>query len=127
MPVIRAFYIVLGSVSLVLGVIGIFVPLLPTTPFLLMTTFLYMKGSKRCYYWLMRQPVLGQYIRDYRENKVIPLRAKIISLVLMWGSISYCVISVIHLWLVRILLVMIAVGVTIHVLSFKSKNQAIDD
>ena len=126
MSVVRSLYIVLGSVSLALGVIGIFVPLLPTTPFLLMTAFFYMKGSKRCYYWLMRQPVLGKYIRDYRENKVIPLRAKIISLVLMWGSISYCVICVIHLWPVRILLAMVAVGVTIHVLSFKSKNQAID-
>ena len=126
MSVVRALYIVLGSVSLALGVIGIFVPLLPTTPFLLMTAFFYTKGSKRYYYWLMRQRVLGKYIRDYRENKVIPLRAKIISLVLMWGSISYCIICVIHLWPVRILLAMVAVGVTIHVLSFKSKNQAID-
>ncbi len=121
MPFVRILCIVLGSVSLVLGVIGAFVPLLPTTPFLLLTAFLYMKGSQRCYVWLMRQPVLGKYIRDYRENKIIPLRAKIISLTLMWGSMAYCAVYVIHQWPVRILLAMIAIGVTMHILSFKSK------
>ncbi len=121
MSLVRIFCIVLGSVSLVLGIIGAFVPLLPTTPFLLLTAFLYMKGSQRYYDWLMRQPMLGKYIRDYRENKIIPLRAKVISLILMWGSMSYCIIYLIQKWPVRILLSMIAVGVTIHILSFKNK------
>ena len=121
MSVVRVLCIIVGSVSLILGIIGIFVPLLPTTPFLLLTAFFYTKGSQRSYNWLMNQPVLGKYIRDYRENKIIPLRAKIISLVLMWASMTYCVICLIHKWPIRMLLVMIAVGVTIHVLSFKSK------
>ena len=121
MSVVRALCIVIGSVSLILGIVGIFVPLLPTTPFLLLTAFFYMKGSQKCYNWLMNQPALGKYIRDYRENKIIPLRAKIISLVLMWISISYCAICLAYKWPVSILLIMIAAGVTIHVLSFKSK------
>lgn len=121
MSLVRVLCIVLGSISLVLGIIGAFVPLLPTTPFLLLTAFLYMRGSPRCYNWLMRQPMLGKYIRDYRENKVIPLRAKIISLTLLWISISYCILYVIPLWPVKALLAMIAAGVTFHILSFKSK------
>ena len=121
MSVVRVLYIIVGSVSLILGIIGIFVPLLPTTPFLLLTAFFYMKGSQRWYHWLMNQPVLGKYISDYHEKKVIPLRAKITSLVLMWASMTYCAICLIHQWPVKILLVMTAVGVTNHVLSFKSE------
>jgi uncharacterized membrane protein YbaN (DUF454 family) len=121
MSLVRVLCIVLGSVSLVLGIIGAFVPLLPTTPFLLLTAFLYMKGSQRCYDWLMNQPVLGKYIRDYRENKIIPLRAKIMSLTLLWISMSYCIIYAVSLWPVKGLLAVIAAGVTIHILSFKSR------
>lgn len=121
MPIVRILFIVLGTISLVLGVIGAFLPLLPTTPFLLLTAFLYFKGSPRCYDWLLRQPLVGKYIRDFRENKIIPLRAKIISLTLMWGCMLYCAIAVVQIWPLKVLLMLIAVGVTVHILSFKSK------
>lgn len=78
--------IILGTVSLALGIIGIFLPLLPTTPFLLLTAALYFRGSPRLYQWLLNHKCLGPYIRSFRENKAIPLRAKIISLLLMWGN-----------------------------------------
>ncbi len=123
MTFIRILYMILGSVSLVVGIIGIFLPLLPTTPFLLLTAFFYMRSSQRCYNWLICQPVLGKYIVDYRKNKVIPLRAKIISLLLMWGSISYCLISLIHSWPIRILLVGVTIATSIHILSFKNRPQ----
>lgn len=82
----KTLYIVLGSISLALGILGIFLPLLPTTPFLLLTAALYFKGSPRLYNWLLNHRHFGPYIRNFRENKAIPLRAKIISLVLMWGT-----------------------------------------
>ncbi|WP_373830933.1 YbaN family protein, partial [Bacteroides heparinolyticus] len=82
-------YIILGTISLVLGFIGIFLPLLPTTPFLLLTAALYFRGSPRLYQWLLNHKYLGTYIRNFRENKAIPLRAKIYSLLLMWGSVLY--------------------------------------
>ena len=78
--------IILGSISLALGILGIFLPLLPTTPFLLLTAALYFKGSPRLYNWLLNHRHFGPYIRNFRENKAIPLRAKVISLVLMWGN-----------------------------------------
>ena len=112
--------IILGTVSLALGILGIFLPLLPTTPFLLLTAALYFKGSPRLYQWLLNQKHLGPYIRNFRENKAIPLRAKIISLVLMWGTMLYCIFFLVPLVWVKILLFLIAVGVTYHILSFKT-------
>lgn len=87
-----------GSLSLALGVAGIFVPLLPTTPFLLLSAALYMRSSPRLYDWLLRQPCLGAYIRDFRENRAIPLRAKVVSVVLVWLSIGYCILRVVDAW-----------------------------
>ena len=116
----KTLYIVLGSISLGLGSLGIFLPLLPTTPFLLLTAALYFKGSPRLYNWLLNHRHFGPYIRNFRENKAIPLRAKIISLVLMWGTMLYCIFFLIPLLWVKILLGLIAAGVTYHILSFKT-------
>ncbi|MEG2573711.1 MAG: YbaN family protein [Bacteroides sp.] len=115
----KTFYIILGTLSLVLGVVGIFVPLLPTTPFLLLTAALYFKGSPRLYNWLLHQKHLGPYIRNYRENKAIPLKVKVASITLVWLTIGFCVLFVIPLVWVKILLLGVAVGVTWHILSFK--------
>ena len=92
----KTLYIALGTLSLALGILGIFLPLLPTTPFLLLTAALYFKSSPRLYNWLLNHKHLGPYIRNFRENKAIPLRAKIISISLMWitmlfrDSLTYC-------------------------------------
>ena len=112
--------IILGTLSLGLGILGIFLPLLPTTPFLLLTAALYFKGSPRLYQWLLNHKYFGTYIRNFRENKAIPLRAKIISLLLMWGTMLYCIFFLIPLVWVKVLLFLIAVGVTYHILSFKT-------
>lgn len=112
--------ILLGSLSLALGVLGIFVPLLPTTPFLLLTAALYCKASPRLYNWLLHQKYLGTYIRNYRENKAIPLRAKVISMLLMWSTMLYCIFFLITLVWVQVLLFVIAAGVSYHILSFKT-------
>lgn len=112
--------IILGSISLALGILGIFLPLLPTTPFLLLTAALYFKGSPRLYNWLLNHRHFGPHIRNFRENKAIPLRAKVISLVLMWGTMLYCIFFLIPLLWVKILLGLIAAGVTYHILSFKT-------
>ncbi len=113
-------YIALGSVSLALGVVGIFVPLLPTTPFLLLAAALYLKGSPRLYAWLLHQKYLGAYIRNFREHRAIPLRAKIVSVTLLWGTMLYCIFFVVSMIWLKILLLCIAVGVTYHILSFKT-------
>lgn len=110
----------LGLISLVLGIIGMFVPLLPTTPFLLLTASLFAMGSPRLNRWLLAHPFLGNYIRRFRENRAIPLHSKIISLTLMWASMLYCVLFVVPLLWLKLLLLAIAVGITVHILSYKT-------
>ena len=114
--------IILGTVSLALGIIGIFLPLLPTTPFLLLTAALYFRGSPRLYQWLLNHKHFGPYIRNFRENKAIPLRAKIISLLLMWGTMTYCIFFLIPLVWVKVVMFLVAAGVSWHILSFKTLN-----
>lgn len=112
--------IVLGSIALVLGIIGIFLPLLPTTPFLLLAAALYFRSSPRLYEWLLSQKRLGPYIRNFREHKAIPLRAKTISVSMVWLTLLYCA-YILHEqpWL-SILMIVIAIGITWHILSYKT-------
>ena len=105
-----------------LGVLGIILPLLPTTPFLLLAAWLFARGSPRLYHWLHTNRWFGKYIRDYREHRSIPLRAKIIVLTLLWLAIGYSTFFVVTLLWVQILLLAIATGVTIHILQFPSKR-----
>lgn len=117
---VKALLIILGSISLALGVIGIFVPLLPTTPLLLLAAALYFRSSPKLYNWLLNHPRLGTYIRNFREHRAIPLRVKIVSVSLVWLTIGYCIIAVVEpLWL-RIALALLAMAITIHILSFKT-------
>ncbi|MDR3252487.1 MAG: YbaN family protein [Tannerella sp.] len=117
----KIFMIIAGTICLALGVIGIFVPLLPTTPFLLLAAAAYFRGSARLYAWLMNHKYFGPYIRNFRENKTIPLRAKVFSIALMWLTMGYCIFFLpLHLWL-RFVLAAIGVGVTRHILSYKTK------
>ena len=117
---VKVLLIILGSISLPLGVIGIFVPLLPTTPLLLLSAALYFRSSPKLYDWLLNHPRLGTYIRNFREHRAIPLRVKIVSVSLVWLTIGYCIIAVVEpLWL-RIALALLAMAITIHILSFKT-------
>ena len=113
--------VVLGFISLSLGVLGIFLPVLPTTPFLLLSAFLFARSSTKLYSWLLFHRHFGPYIKDFLEHKSIPLHVKIISISMLWVSILLSVYFV-EILFVRILLVLIAIGVTLHILSFKTKK-----
>ena len=120
----RILFIILGTISLGLGIAGIFLPLLPTTPFLLLTAWCYAKSSSRLHKWLLEHKIFGQYIQDYTQNRSIPLRAKIVSLTVLWGTILYSVFFVVdgRLWL-QVVLFVIAVGVTVHLLRLKTRKR----
>ncbi len=109
------FLIAGGLLSVALGFLGIFLPLLPTTPFLLLAAACFCRSSERLYRWLMNHKWFGPIIRNYREHRAIPLKAKIITLVMLWLSIGYSAFFVIELVWVRVLLLVIATGVTLHV------------
>lgn len=110
----------LGSLSLLMGVLGIFLPVLPTTPFLLLSAALYMRSSSRLYDWLLSHKYLGPYIKNFRENKAIPLRVKIISVSMVWLTLIYCTVFVAWVWWMRVLFIAIAVGISVHILHYKT-------
>lgn len=103
-----------------LGFIGIFVPLLPTTPFALLSLYCYSKSSERLHSRLLNNRYFGRYISDYVEKKGIRLPIKIYTLSLLWLTMGYCILFVINpLWL-KLLLAAIGVGVSVHILSFRT-------
>ena len=113
-----------GLISLGLGILGAFLPLLPTTPFILLSAALFAKSSDRLHHYLLEHKIFGPMIRDYNENKSISLKAKVISLSTMWASILYATFFVASgkIWL-QALLLCIAIGVSIHILRFKTKRE----
>lgn len=118
----RIIYIILGSLFLILGAIGIFVPVLPTTPFWLLTTWFYLHSSEKLYNRAMDNRYFGSYVRNYMVDKAIPLRSKIISVLVMWlSAILTSVYLLEYLWM-KILLILVSIGVTWHILSFPTKK-----
>ncbi len=116
----RLIFLVSGLVSLALGIVGIFLPVLPTTPFLLLSASLFLRSSEKLYRWLMDHPQLGSYIRNFREHKALPLRVKIISVSLLWLTLLYCAFGVAEHWALSILFLTVAAGVTAYLLNFKT-------
>lgn len=121
----RIFLIVVGSLSLVLGIVGIFVPMLPTTPFLLLSAAAWVKASPKLYTWLINHKLFGEYIRNYREHRAIPLRAKIVSVSLVWITIGYCIFAVVdEWWWAQVLMALLATAISWHILSFKTLKKS---
>ncbi len=109
-----------GTLSLFLGIIGIFLPILPTTPFLLLAAFCYAKSSEKFYYMLLNNRYLGNYIKNYREQKAVPLKIKISSISLLWITILISAFCFIENNIIRGVLILIAAAVTVHILSLKT-------
>lgn len=115
--------ITFGTIFLGLGVIGIFVPLLPTTPFLLLSAGCYARSSQRLHHWLMNTRYLGHYLKDYKEGKGVPLKVKVFTLSLLLVAITYSIIFVVENLLWRVILFAIGGGVSIHILTIKTKRK----
>ncbi|MEW5844776.1 MAG: YbaN family protein [Bacteroidota bacterium] len=117
---LRAFLVLLGIISLGLGVLGIFLPLLPTTPFMLLSAFLFIRSSGRLYRWLINHRLFGKYIHDYIERRSIPRRVKWYTLGLLWASILTSVATLNVGNVIRVMLLLIAIGVTLHVVRLRN-------
>ena len=110
---------IIGLLSLGLGVAGIFLPLLPTTPLLLLAAWCFIRSSSRLYDWLLNHPYLGEYIRNFRENKAIPLRVKVVSVAMIWLTIGYCIVAVVEeYWWAQVAMLELAAAITWHILSY---------
>jgi uncharacterized protein len=114
----KAVLVAAGSVCLALAVLGVVLPLLPTTPFLLLASACYVRSSERLHGWLMRNRLLGPYIRNFKERRGIPLRGRIVTVVLLWLPLLYSVYRLDLLWLEALLVLM---GLTWSVLILRMR------
>lgn len=121
---VRALWTAAGTFFLALGIIGIAIPLLPTTPFLLLAAACYLRGSERMHKWLLNHRWFGEYIRNYQEGKGIPLKAKVMAISLLWITIGVSAFLFINNIWIRIILIAIAVGVSIHIISLKTLRKS---
>ena len=111
----------LGFLFLAIGAIGLFMPLLPTTPFVLLATVCFSYSNRRVYEWLKRTPFFGSFIVNFEEKQGVPMSLKITSIILVWASLAFSMIALRTLW-AYILLSIIGIGVTIHLLMLKTKK-----
>lgn len=111
----RVFLLIGGTFSLGLGAIGVFLPILPTTPFLLISAACYMRSSERMHKWILNNRWFGEYIRNYQEGKGIPLKTKVLAITVLWGAIFYSAFFALdEILIAQIALLAIALGVSVH-------------
>jgi len=118
----RKLLIAAGTLSTGLGIIGIFVPILPTTPFLLLAAACYMRSSERFYRWLIKNRIFGSYVRNYIEGRGMPVKLKIFIIFLLWLTIGLSITFGVQNTVVRIVLICVAIGVTIHICLIKKRK-----
>jgi len=105
-----------GTLSMAIGILGIFVPVLPTTPFLLLAAACYMSSSQKLYNWLLSNRFVGAYISHYIQGKGIPLKVKLFTVIFLWITIGLSVVFAVQGVVIRVVLILVAVGVTTHII-----------
>ena len=121
---IRLLWVLLGSLSVGMGVIGIFVPGWPTTIFLIIASYFYIRSSEKLYNWLINNKILGIYLKNYYSGKGMPLKAKIFSILMMWsfGLLSIFLWISSNLMIVKITVFILLVIGTIFILRVKTSS-----
>jgi uncharacterized membrane protein YbaN (DUF454 family) len=119
----RRLFVIVGTIALGIGVVGIIIPVLPTTPFLLLAAICYMRGSQRLYNALLCNRFIGSYVRNYLEGKGISLKMKMWTLSLLWIAIVFTTVLATDSLVIRIILAVVLAGVTIHILLIRTAKQ----
>ncbi len=124
---VRKLWTLAGSLFVGIGILGIFLPLLPTVPLFLLAAFCYFRGSPRLYTWLVNFGALGRVVKDYREGRGLPARTKLRAITFMWVSLGISIIFLTSGILLRVVLVLVGLGVTLHILRVKTLKPEIPD
>jgi uncharacterized membrane protein YbaN (DUF454 family) len=111
-----------GYTALGLGILGIPLPVLPTTPFLLLAAWCFGRSSERLLRWLLTNRLFGTYLRNYVQHKGIPQRVKVYILCMLWLTIGLSAFLAVHVWWLRVSLLATAVGVTVHILRIRTQK-----
>ncbi|RSL30127.1 DUF454 domain-containing protein [Salibacterium salarium] len=120
--VLRILLITGGTISTILGVVGIILPLLPTTPFLLLAAYCYARSSDTLYRRLLETKWLGTYIENFRSGKGIPLVTKWIAVLILWVSSFYSIVYIVPLMIIQLLLFSVVAYITYYIFSLKTNR-----
>lgn len=112
-----------GFLFVALGIVGVFLPVLPTTPFLLLAAACFARSSERFYRWLINNRWFGAYVRDYREGRGVPAKVKIFSVALLWVVILLSAAFAVSNVVVRVVLIAVAAAVTVHIVLIKPSKR----
>lgn len=115
----KRFFVLLGHLFVVLGALGIVLPILPTTPFLLLASACYLRGSERLHRKLLSHPVFGKILADYIQHRAVSRKNRRNALVLLWTSLLLSIV-ISSKPLLMILLPFIGIAVTIHLLRLRT-------
>jgi len=118
----RWLFVVTGSIALAIGIIGVVMPVLPTTPFLLLAAFCYLRGSRHLHKTLLCNRFVGNYIRNYLEGRGMSLKMKIWTLSLLWIALLLSAALATDNLVIRVILAVDLIGVTIHILKIKTSK-----
>jgi uncharacterized membrane protein YbaN (DUF454 family) len=118
----KAFFNILGTLFVGLGIAGIILPLLPATPFLLLASACYLRGSDRLHSWLMNHRLMGPYLRNFKEHRAMPMSAKVATIVVLWVSIIASIIAI-DRPIIQILLVLTALCTTTYVVRLRTMTR----
>jgi uncharacterized protein len=113
-PIMRLTLLAAGALCVILGVIGIFLPILPTTPFLLLAAACFARSCDSCYAWLLEHRWFGSFIRNWQERRGVTRRQKTAALAFLWTGIAVSIAFGTDLWWVRLMLVTIATCTTLY-------------
>jgi len=116
----KYFLIAAGFASLSAGIAGIFLPVLPTTPFVLLAAACFLRSSQRLYRWITAHRVFGPYIENYCRYRAVSIPSKIASIALLWTVMLSTIFFAVSSYFMRILLFAIGLGVTIHLIALKT-------
>jgi len=119
---VRGILLVFGYISTLLGVIGIFIPLLPTTPFLLLASACFIRSSPKMSHWLYHNKYFGKYLKNYKSGNGVPVSVKIFVIFILWTTILLNIFFAIEILWLKLLLLVIAISVSIHILTLKTTS-----
>ena len=129
--IVKMLWFIAGTICVMLGTIGIVLPILPTTPFLLAAAACYYKSSERMHRWLLNNKWFGEYIRNYTEGKGLTRKTKIIALTVLWITIILSTIFMLNRILpaqlvlpLQLVMIAVAVAVSIHILRLPTFKKA---
>lgn len=110
----RGIYVIVGTIALVIGAIGLFLPVIPTTPLVILAAACYYRGSERLHAWILRSRWFGETIKNYQAGRGLTRDTKVRAIILMWTTIIISAWFFVSNHFVRVAMIGVAMGVTVY-------------